>query len=329
MSDWETQTDGLGEWKPPRPKRSTAQIFLIVTVAVVAAGVCGRLAWQALHAARESGESAGRQGAAPASAGAIPWQRDALASLDDAAREVASGNLSAAEVAVDKSDSIVTNARLGANKAQPEFFLLALAGLDRVWNQRPGDDTLFTHVTQARIDLAALRSAQNGAAGGSASEDNSIVYPPPPATAGASGGAQAVQPNGAEAARQPAERRVSVATPRSVAKNSTLKPATLGGNYLDATQMADAAEILLPPPSRSLDDNVRVEGLTIAGASQTLDGIRWSNVTFVGTRLRYENGELELKNVRFVHCTFGFPSNDRGARLADAIARGETSFSSQ
>jgi hypothetical protein len=49
-------------------------------------------------------------------------------------------------------------------------------------------------------------------------------------------------------------------------------------------------------------------------------------VTFVGTRLRYEGGEVSLQNVRFTNCTFGFSTNDRGARLADAIALGQRSF---
>jgi len=88
--------------------------------------------------------------------------------------------------------------------------------------------------------------------------------------------------------------------------------------------MPSSAEILEPPPSRIFADNVHVENLTIAGAAQTLDGIHWKNVTFIGTHLRYEGGEVDLHNVRFIHCMFGFPSDDRGGRLATAIARGQT-----
>ena len=93
--------------------------------------------------------------------------------------------------------------------------------------------------------------------------------------------------------------------------------------------MPDTAEILMPPARRSFEDNVRVENLSIAGASQTLDAIRWTNVTFIGTRLRYEKGPLDLENVHFIDCTFEFPSDDRGARLANAIALGQTSFVSE
>jgi hypothetical protein len=35
---------------------------------------------------------------------------------------------------------------------------------------------------------------------------------------------------------------------------------------------------------------------------------------------------VDLHTVHFVRCTFGFANGDRGARLATAIALGETSF---
>ncbi len=89
--------------------------------------------------------------------------------------------------------------------------------------------------------------------------------------------------------------------------------------------MPDTSEILLPPVSRSFADHIRVEDVTIVGAAQTLDGIRWRNVTFIGTRLRYEGGQLDLQNIQFVRCRFGFTADDRGARLANAIALGQTS----
>jgi len=119
---------------------------------------------------------------------------------------------------------------------------------------------------------------------------------------------------------------VRLTAPREIAANQVMGPPLLGGNYLDATLMPDTAEILLPPSSRSFADHVRVENLTIAGAAQTLDGIRWRNVTFVGTRLRYEGGELDLQNVHCVRCRFGFPSDDRGAHIATALALGQTSI---
>jgi hypothetical protein len=93
--------------------------------------------------------------------------------------------------------------------------------------------------------------------------------------------------------------------------------------------MPETSEVLLPPATRRLSDNVRVEGITIEGASQTLDGMRWKNVTFVAMRLRYEGGEVSLEDVKFVHCRFGFTTDERGAKLADAIALGKTSIEIQ
>ncbi len=100
--------------------------------------------------------------------------------------------------------------------------------------------------------------------------------------------------------------RVSIAAPREIAANSTLNPRSLGGDYLDATRMTGGGEILVLPAQGSSDENVRVENLTIAGGSQRLDAIHWTNVTFVGTEVRYEKGPLDLENVHFVRCTFSF-----------------------
>jgi hypothetical protein len=63
--------------------------------------------------------------------------------------------------------------------------------------------------------------------------------------------------------------------------------------------------------------------MTIEGASQTLDGVTWKDVTFVGTRLRYEGGAASLKNVKFVRCTFGFSDDEGGRKLVEALVRGD------
>jgi hypothetical protein len=59
---------------------------------------------------------------------------------------------------------------------------------------------------------------------------------------------------------------------------------------------------------------------TITGGNQTLDGIHWQNATFIGTRIRYNGGEVELSNVQFVNCTFEAPPNDRGFQLVNYAA---------
>lgn len=119
---------------------------------------------------------------------------------------------------------------------------------------------------------------------------------------------------------------VVIASPQAVNAQSVLDAAAMGGNYLDATLMPETSEVLLPPSTRNSNDNVRVEGLTIEGASQTLDGMHWKNVTFIGMRLRYEGGDVSLHNVKFVRCRLGFVTDERGAKLANAIAMGQTSI---
>jgi hypothetical protein len=229
------------------------------------------------------------RGSADADAGAPPdsavprWTRDYNDSLDAGARSAASGNLAAAEIFVDRAESFVTIARLEGISAPAGFLQSASDRLDHVLERGPGDRHLFEHVTSVRIELAAYRSS---------------FEPLPPAPAGG---------------------RIAIEAPRQVQAKQILDPATLKASYLDATLLPEASEILLPSSSHSLADNVRVENVTIAGAAQTMDGIRWRNVTFINTRLRYDGGELSLQNVRFVRCRFGLPNNARGAQIATAV----------
>jgi hypothetical protein len=231
---------------------------------------------------------------------AAPWQRDFAYALASARTDATTGNIAAAEISVDRAESFVTVARLQSLAAQPEFITYALSELDEILNQRPDDSRLLEHVTLARIALAELESSL------------------------APGGPSGDQIAAVDDSRA---KHVAINAPREIAAGQTLDRRAFGGSYLDATLMPDTAEILLPPYSRAFVDNIRVENLTIAGASQTLDGIRWRNVTFIGTRLRYEGGELDLQNVRFVRCRFGFPADARGAALANAIATGHKTFS--
>lgn len=262
-----------------------------------------------------------------------PWQQDVMDSLETSASQVGSGQVSEAEIAVDRAAGILTAARLKSQHSDNSFFQMAVTGLDRVWSQRPTNDRLFEHVTKARIELAMLRAAQNvapadslHAAVASASGGDPDAIP----AVHADGGGTAAAVGAAAAAKSPVARgHVSIAGPREMSANSLLNPGALGGDTLDATRLAATAEIVVPPARRSLEDNVAVEKLTIAGASQTLDGIRWTDVTFVGTRVKYAKGQLDMENVRFVNCTFDFPADAGGSRLSNAIALGQTSFTAE
>jgi hypothetical protein len=285
---------------------ASAPAFVRYAVLALAAALVVTLAWRGVRWTLQPPRNRSapiEYAGAPVDANsteAAPWQRDFAYALASARTDATTGNIAAAEISVDRAESFVTVARLQSLPAQPEFIAYALSELDQILNQRPDDTRLLEHVTLARIALAELESSlasgvPSGGQGGSAEDSRG--------------------------------KHVSINAPREISAGQTLDRKAFGGNYLDATLMPDTAEILLPPYSRAFADNIRVENLTIAGASQTLDGIRWRNVTFMGTRLRYEGGELDLQNVRFVRCRFGFPADARGAALANAIATGHMTFS--
>jgi hypothetical protein len=326
-TDW-TPSSRTHRWRRRKKSNAVARAwawFGGVSVGVIATGI---LVWQVedhLHQSVANGSSVS-EAALNMIRGEVlaPWQQEVLDSLDRSAEQVGVSELTQAEISVDRAASLLASARLKSQRSDPEFFQMAITGMDRVWNQRPDNDRLFRHVTEARIELATLRAAQNSAmpaANGSAVSSDAPHDPDMiPAVRSDGGGA---------AARAKVNGRVPITETREVAANATLDPALLGGNYLDATRMPASAEILTLPARRSADDTVRVENLTLAGASQTLDAIHWSNVTFIGTRLRYDKGPLDLENVRFVGCTFELPTDVRGSRLATAIALGQTSFTAE
>lgn len=309
----------MGTWNAPggysrhrrrsggRRPSASAPAFVRYTVLALAALLVITLAWRGVRwtmrpSQRQMINAPMQDASAPAdahSSDTSQWQRDFTDALASATTDAEAGNISAAEISVDRAENFVTVARLQSRAAQSELFVVALAQLDYILKQRPDDARLLEHVTLARISLAELASSQfadtkTGAGGNSAADSHGT--------------------------------RVSITAPREIAAGETLDRKSFGGSYLDATLMPDIAEILLPPFTRAFTDNIRVENLSLQGAAQTLDGIRWRNVTFIGTRLRYEGGELDLQNIHFVRCRFGFPADVRGARLANAIALGQTSF---
>ncbi len=257
-----------------------------IAIPILVVILLGGLVWRGAHSLPHFGSKRNRANVARAQREPFvaPWVRDFKDSLDASARDAAAGKLAAAEIDADSAESFVTLAAFDRRPAPPDFFKSASAQLDRVVQQNASDPSLFRHVASARIGLAEYRSSQE--------------TPPPPPVSG----------------------RIILSSPRRIAANQTLDPAALDGKYLDATLLPELSEILAPPNSRAFADKIRVENLAITGAAQTLDGIRWRNVTFISTHLRYEGGELSLQNVRFIRCRFGLPEDERGNRIANAIA---------
>jgi hypothetical protein len=288
-------------------------------------------AWQGLQhlrrpvsaaSARVATGSAESSAAQPASAklDAIPWQRDAMISLQSAIRDAQSGNLSGAEMDVDRASSIVEAARLQLSPAAPDFFSSSIEQLDRVVASHPDNQRLVEHARLVCIDLAELRSALAGPAPAVPAAGS------PAALATAFDSSRSNSDSAPAATSGASDHHVMLGAPRSIAAGQVFSPTTFGGDYVDASSMPSSSELLEPPSTRVFVDNIRVENLTFQGAAQTLDGIHWHNVVFIGTRLRYQGGEVDLQNVHFVRCSFGFTTDERGARLANAIALGQSSF---
>jgi hypothetical protein len=324
----------------------TVVALAVAIVVTVGWGILNRVraaqSKETLAAANAAAAAASGGGNSSASSAQIPgWERDVMLSLDAGLSDAHSGNITASEVDADRAASILEAARVRAERASPDFFAGVLDQLDRILMVSPENERLAEHTRLARIDLAELRSGMMGSpAMGSSTTGSSTMgssttgsLPAPPANAHAASArpSESRSPNPRSSTSRSrdavdAGSHISIYAPRTIAANQELNPATLGGDYLDATLMPESAEVLEPPASRLFADNVHVTGLTIAGAAQTLDGIHWHDVTFIGTRLRYESGPLDLQNVQFIHCTFGFPTDERGAHLANAIALGQTSF---
>src|SRR5580658_827677 len=321
---WDTPSGRDRRWARRKSAFAPAPMYVRVAVVALATTLVATLVWQGakrlLDPAKMSGSDAPHSYVTPPSdrAGVAAWQTALSDALEQAVAQGVGGNITAAEMQTDRAAAILMSTRMRAQAATPDFFEHTVRELDRVLRTHPDNERLIEHVTLARIELAQLRSAQpvvaEGAGGGEVgAPKNGGGSEAGSANAGMNVGPDARAPH---AVNIPGH--VVLAAPRALTANEQLDPATLQGRYLDA--------MLMPASTRVMADGVRVDGLTIAGAAQTLDGIRWKDVTFVGTRLRYEGGEVSLQNVRFKNCTFGFSTNDRGARLADAVALGQRSF---
>jgi hypothetical protein len=72
---------------------------------------------------------------------------------------------------------------------------------------------------------------------------------------------------------------------------------------------------------------VTLRNIKVVGGYQTLDGMGWQDVTFIGTAIRYYGGPVELKNVRFINCTFLSPPVPTATQFLDYAALGLTNLS--
>ncbi len=303
--------------------------YLKIVVVILAATLAGTFVWSGIQRVMHPTVVAPAGSYVPsaraytaaegtADSGAPTWEIEFEAALKLAMDAGRAGNVTEAEVEIDRGAAIVISARSQGKNVSPEFFSTSLKALDQIVDTNPENERLRDHAFQARVELAELRTTVGAA---KAPESKIAADPATDPSTGrrltANVGPGTVAPH---AVKIPGH--VVFSAPHALNAKQTVNAAALGGNYIDATLMPDEAEVFLPPATRGIGDDVRVEGVTIEGASQTLDGVQWKDVTFVGARLRYEGGAARLQNVKFVRCTFGFSSDERGTKLANAIADG-------
>jgi hypothetical protein len=83
--------------------------------------------------------------------------------------------------------------------------------------------------------------------------------------------------------------------------------------------------IILPPAPPHLLSTV-FDSCTIEGGRQTLDRAEWRNVTFLNMKIFYKGGNVVLKNVKFINCTFSFVRDNYARQVLNYAALDQSSL---
>jgi hypothetical protein len=92
---------------------------------------------------------------------------------------------------------------------------------------------------------------------------------------------------------------------------------TIGGEIDRFGSRSSCGFALAPNRDGKLPARVFIGQSLIYGGTQVLDGITWDHDTFVGSRIQYRGGRLNLNKLLFINCTFDVVDNQRGDRLLD------------
>ncbi len=185
--------------------------------------------------------------------------------------------------------------------ASPEFFQNSVATLNAVGRAHPRPQ-LSNELINARVALAEYRSSVT---------PEPTLPPTQPLPTGASV---------AEVLNHHATYLVSESLPIRTGFNVYSNGAAIYSATLPGT---DILTVVIDPTNLRAPS---VNGLTLIGPRQILDGIEWKNVTFVNVHIVYAGGPLMLENVRFVNCTFEVPHNQQGIDVVDYAALSASSL---
>ena len=210
-----------------------------------------------------------------------PSVHDSLRSSFDAARGYAAlGDWDRAIASTNSAVTILQNAESSRVRMPEESFDSLIAGLDGIF-VTGAKPALQESLMRARIVLA---------------EYHSTLEPVP------------LIPDD----------RTALAASRKLALGSHTHTGAFFLSVVDGYGLPKGADFFVPP-SQVLANDIWVEGLTLVGGAQTLDGIHWRDLMFIRSHIRYQGGELELRNVRFVNCTFEIAKSGRGENVARYI----------
>ncbi|SRR6266568_1351960 len=216
-------------------------------------------------------------------------------SITDSAQYIKRGEFTLAVKAAEEANRAIHEATVSKAPAPPEFFKQVSDVINSVSPRQP---ELSTKFGQLRISLATYRSALN-------------PFPSLPK-----------QTAELPTTKPPFNLTMALYRASTSVVLSPPKPVVIVGygTGIDCTSMKPGQEIFIPA-TRSLDENpATVRGLTLVGATQTLDYMTWEDVTFVNTHIKYLSGPVRLRSVRFVNCTFDLPTNNVGQQVAQYAA---------
>lgn len=201
--------------------------------------------------------------------------------LDLAKLDLDAGKSSQAQSALSIANAFIAEMKSSKIRVDPEFFAASVDEYRNIRNSPHATSTLADEAFKGTLELAEYRSTL-------------IVY------------------------RMP--KLLFTRADRGFVFTGGSAGSSIAGLYFDASLVTGDFISVTPPLTGTLADNISVKRSAIKGGFQTLDGIHWSEVTFIGTRIRYRGGELDLDHVTFIACTFEAPENDRGAKFAEYAA---------
>ena len=131
---WDTASGRDRRWGKRSGGYTPAPAYVRVVVLVLAAVLVGTFAWQGIQTLRHPAAKypeiktpgnvnyVARNGTTPGGPPVAAWETDVAEALQTAVTQGSTGNITAAEVEVDRAASIITSARMKGQPVSPDFW---------------------------------------------------------------------------------------------------------------------------------------------------------------------------------------------------------------